>query len=204
MNNVSLLPYVMITVPHAACIQDYPTRHCDRVAKEASEILKEQFVRQGLPRDHLFYHVNTFELRREDLDMNRTNARGTQWRQELREQAEKWMFKRYLWLLDVHSYPPEHKKIKNLVSYFLYDYDPYDDQYSSKIDALFVEKMVYPGQDNDIMDEMKQHYRARTILLEFSEIFDPVTMKMTRSHRQDVTQICQTISKFVMNYHTED
>lgn len=85
---------VLLTVPHAVCLQEIKVRHCDRVAEKAARILYEM-----IPSSQLFIG----NILRERMDLNRNVSLNTFFRRRIRWYLEN---TQPLLLLDIHSFPP--------------------------------------------------------------------------------------------------
>ncbi len=107
---------VLITVPHAACGFDLPTRRtCDKVAFKCASVLKEQFESEDImPR---FYANTTTD--RSKVDMNRIGSRRTKFRISISKEMASFPKKQPIYVYDIHSFPKGNPETSEFAMYLL-------------------------------------------------------------------------------------
>lgn len=106
--------HVILTVPHARCDPHLSVRHCDRLAAQFAQLLHDHIMavaqrepqqQQGSPKLSLACTILQGTEYRSTLDLNRSIARMTQWRQHLTNMIARLLSeKTFVILLDIHSY----------------------------------------------------------------------------------------------------
>ena len=92
---------IIITVPHSVCI-DTIDRDCDRRATTAARLLYRILIAKGCD-----VHLHTSDLYRSETDANRLESRNTRWRKQLGELINTKLKTGPVFVIDVHSFPPE-------------------------------------------------------------------------------------------------
>lgn len=178
---------VVLTVPHNTCIDNSKlskltfdesfekskkiVHMCDFIAASAAKLIKK-FL--GLLNTTVFIG-KVYRDRCERCDLNRFN-RKTGFRPKLTKYLKKNRAKKKLFVLDVHSFPPnmerrKMEKLKDLDCFVLDDSNPIKNYSTEFVKFMIKNKVktkVIKGSNNDIMDESRE-LGIPSFLLEFNE-----------------------------------
>lgn len=189
---------ILITVPHGHCVPGAEKRACDKMAKKAAQLLAQKLNAKLFLSTHY----------RADTDLNREEARITQFRNEIRNQLQCCRKNRLnCLLLDIHSFPEGSLKkeqcekgqniqeIKNepplYIIHLFYDNGLVNIIHKNlqKIDSSIP---VFLGSlDNDIMLEA-MYYKVPSIIIEFKETLQNDEIeKITQAIADSVKQFIQ-------------
>jgi len=162
----------LLTVPHAACTESIPVRHCDRAALLGAQTLARALQELGM---EVVVAPNTGVLRHH-VDMNRPQARGTPWRGHVDEfiaaNADKLAF-----VVDMHSFPLGSPGITHPVTFMTIP--PSVSPFSAHVESVLAPLVhardssfghVYGDTTNDIM-LMALDTGIRSFIVETSEAF---------------------------------
>lgn len=156
---------IIITVPHSGCFEDILTRHCDKLAKDAADMLENSLRNRGFA----VHKVYSTDLR-QNLDYNRKESRGSAFRETVRNKMIPPFY-----LIDVHSFPRSDDRVDDKL-YLLTDepgaryVTPFQLNFASRLDlASKSTRLVVSGSPvNDIVKEAHE-VGGNAILIEFPE-----------------------------------
>nr|QBK90484.1 MAG: N-formylglutamate amidohydrolase [Pithovirus LCPAC103] len=104
---------IIITVAHAICV-DSVERDCDRRAAQAAQVLY-----RILQAKKCEVYLRVAGNYRDHIDANRTGARSTLWRRQLRTLIREQLKLGPVFVLDVHSFPAEADMVGHLKAYMI-------------------------------------------------------------------------------------
>jgi len=167
----------LITVPHGAC-SDPIHRDCDRAAVAAADAVErtlEAVLTQtldGNDKDFRIVRMNYTDtnVMRKMLDMNRTEARGSEWRR--RVDAFIRGTPRLEWVIDVHSFPASAGGTFAGMNLVILDAG-HGPRLDSQSEGMSTPRMTTAraSKKNDILNIASKANR-RAVLVEFAETLD--------------------------------
>ncbi len=179
---------VLLTVPHGTgCTEyQYNSHPCDSDAELMARDLQAAIKAQGLD----YSSILVSETPRSRVDMNRIVGRDTSYRRHLSSLIKDKLQGHSVWVIDVHSYPPEHHWDSRNLDFYVLDTQSSGQttSYVSALESLMGGDIgVISGGENDIMNTSRE-LGARSFLIETKEGIHP-------GYRRDVAnRIVQFIS----------
>ncbi len=152
---------IVITVPHAACLESNADHNCDELAPMVARIFSEEI--HDVPFSMLLGNIN-----RNVCDLNREESRDTDFRKMLRRYFEV----EPGFLFDIHSFPAddpgEYEGVDVAIATNEADMEEYLCPLSDFLYSQGINNHVVAGITGDIIEEAKE-YDIESYLFEFNE-----------------------------------